>query len=193
MFAGKLAETQPAYDNDGRLHAPPIHPGMPAPTLSGPREDPEAGMPPTETEAKQAAASHGLFGNLFNSKTVTASSTPSSQVADGTTDANANDHSSFFVNLFNPKSDQPPAPQVQGAVLAGLNPNPPSHKAETPRSEPQQSEPQVAQTPKPKIRSQQDAGASSVDGNGLLKGAQPVVPAGNFASRWAGTPPASGQ
>jgi murein L,D-transpeptidase YafK len=197
VFASKLAETQPAYDNEGRLHAPPIHPGMAAPTLSGPREDPEADMPPTQTEAREAAAPHGLFGNLFNGKTDTASSTPPSpspsQVADGTTDASANDHSSFFGSLFKPKSDQPSTPQVQGAVLAGLNPNPPSHKTETPKSEPQQDAPQIAQTPKSKVRSQQDAGAGSADGNGLLKGAQPTVPTGNFSSRWAGTPPVSGQ
>jgi murein L,D-transpeptidase YafK len=202
VFAGKLAETQSAYDNDGRLHAPPIHPGMPAPTLSGPREDPEAGAPPTQTEAK-LAASQGLFGGLFNAKTGTSSSQVSSQasnqasnqVADGSTDAGANDHASLFGNLFKPKSDQPPAPQAQGTVLAGLNPGPPPRKTETPKSEPQQSEPQVAQTPKPRVKSQQgvSAGASPADGNGLLKGAQPVVPAGNFASRWAGTPPASGQ
>ena len=43
FFVGKLEVTQPVQDNEGRLHAPPIHPGMPPPTLSGPREDPQAG------------------------------------------------------------------------------------------------------------------------------------------------------
>src|SRR6201998_661612 len=44
VFVAKLQETQPVYDNDGHIHAPPVHPGMPAPTISGPREDPQAGV-----------------------------------------------------------------------------------------------------------------------------------------------------
>jgi len=196
VFAGKLAETQPVMDDDGHLHAPPIHPGMPPPTLSGPREDPEAGMVPTQTETKQAALPHGLFGNLFNAKTGTASSTStttsSSQVASAGTDGSTNNQPGFFASLFKLNSDKPQAPQVQGTALAGLNPNPPSHKADMPKndlqqSEPQRSEPQVAQTPKPKAKPQQDAHATApaTDGNGVLRGAQPVVPAGTFASRWS--------
>ncbi|MFZ3337703.1 MAG: hypothetical protein WA199_17385, partial [Xanthobacteraceae bacterium] len=80
-------------------------------------------------------------------------------------------------------------------VLAGLNPNP--RGAEPPRSEaartePQRAAPQMAQAPKPKAKSQdatqQDANAapSTVGSTGLLRGAQPVVPAGSFDGRWAG-------
>src|SRR5579863_10176393 len=63
FFVAKLAETQPVMDNEGRLHAPPIHPGMPAPTLSGPRENPQDGFPQTQV----ASSSTGIFGGLFNS------------------------------------------------------------------------------------------------------------------------------
>ena len=69
VFAAKLAETQPLYDNEGRLHAPPIHPGMPAPTLSGPRENPQDGFAQTQV----ASSSSGLFGGLFNSQATTKS------------------------------------------------------------------------------------------------------------------------
>jgi hypothetical protein len=150
----------------------------------------------TPIATQQANASGGLFGGMFNANSgatstdVAANGTPAA-----TSDGSAQDHSSFFANLFKPRNDataQTPAPQ--GAVLAGLNPNPQPRRIETPKNEPQQSEPQVAQTPKPKVKSQDaNATASSAGGNGLLKGAQPVVPAGTFANRWADTPVASGQ
>ena len=54
VFASKLAETQPLYDNEGRLHAPPIHPGMPAPMLSGPRENPQDGFAQTQVASSSS-------------------------------------------------------------------------------------------------------------------------------------------
>src|SRR6266566_9738899 len=59
VFVAKLEETTPVYDNDGHVHAPPIHPGMPRPMLSGPREDPQAGI---KTASIQKPS---LFGGLF--------------------------------------------------------------------------------------------------------------------------------
>ena len=188
VFASKLAETQPVYDNEGRLHAPPVHPGMPPPTLSGPRENPEAGVAPYSTAA--ASSSGGLFGGLFSAK-------PSGQAgevaATGTApDADSQNHSNFFASLFAPKKPQAPAPEPQGAVLAGLNPAPQPRRTEPPKSESQRAEPQIAQAPKSKPKSpeaaQQDANAapSTVGSTGLIKGAQPVVPAGSFDGRWAG-------
>ena len=71
VFASKLETTGPFLDNDGHLHAPPVHPGMPAPTLSAPRSE------PANTEIASSGNSRGLFGNLFSAK----SSAPQSQVA----------------------------------------------------------------------------------------------------------------
>jgi murein L,D-transpeptidase YafK len=198
VFASKLAETQPVYDNDGRLHAPPIHPGMPPPTLSGPRENPEGG--------EMASSSGGLFGGLFNAKsggqpsgqqTQVQTQVASQDAANGAaTDTGAQNHSNFFASLFEPKKQPAPASaDAQGAVLAGLNPNPSMiqpPKNEAARTEPPKPEPQIAQTPKPKAKSQdasqQDAaaGPASVGSTGLMRGAQPVVPAGTFDGRWAG-------
>ena len=191
VFASKLAETQPVMDNEGRLHAPPIHPGMPAPTLSGPRENPQDGFAQTQV----ASSSAGMFGGLFNSTATAQSPAPSPAADSGAAPAAApQSHSNFFASLFEPK--KPPAPaEPPGAVLAGLNPNP--RGAEPPRSEaartePQRAAPQMAQAPKPKAKSQdatqQDANAapSTVGSTGLLRGAQPVVPAGSFDGRWAG-------
>jgi murein L,D-transpeptidase YafK len=200
VFAAKLAETQPAFDNDGRLHAPPIHPGMPAPMLSGPRENPQDGFPHTQV----ASSSTGLFGGLFNTTTngqqsQAPAAAPVPATDSGTaTDTGSQSSSNFFASLFEPKKPQTPPPSdAQGAVLAGLNPNPGLRRTEPPRSEaartePQRAEPQTAQATRPKTRSQdasqQDGGAapSSTGGTGLMKGAQPVVPAGSFDSRWAG-------
>ena len=55
VFATKLAETTPVIDNEGRLHAPPVHPGMPAPTLSGPRENPQDGVAPQTQVASSSS------------------------------------------------------------------------------------------------------------------------------------------
>jgi murein L,D-transpeptidase YafK len=195
VFASKLAETQPAMDNDGHLHAPPVHPGMPAPMLSGPRENPEDGFAGTQV----ASSSSGIFGGLFNSTASRQNPPPAPAAPAGAAPAaNSPAHSNFFASLFEPK--KPPAPpEPQGTVLAGLNPNPAPH-AEPPRidarrTEPQKPEPQLAQAPKPKPKAQQtpqlDASAApatvgSTGSTGLMRGAQPVVPAGSFDSRWAG-------
>jgi murein L,D-transpeptidase YafK len=179
VFVAKLQTTDAVYDNDGRLHAPPIHPGMPPPTLSGPREDPQTGTVNT------ALSSGSSSGNLFGG--------PAGQ-----------DHPGFFGDLFKPHTSavaQAPAPQ--GAVLAGLNPASDPHRIEAPKAEPQKPGPQVAEMPAPKTKPQQDAAAAPpansagaskaaqhaatpANGAGLIKGAQPVLPTGTFDGRWAG-------
>jgi murein L,D-transpeptidase YafK len=203
VFAAKLDTTQPVMDNDGHLHAPPQHPGMPAPTLSGPREDPQAGVMTAGT-----AQPRGLFGNLFDSKLTP----PKPQVASAATDDQS--PSSFFGNLFKPKRDaaqQPPA--AKGTALAGLNPGTDLREPQPARSEiaaapkptPQPvAEPaarppaQIAEAPKPaakppatklqatKPQQQQDANAAAPPPVQQMRGAQPVVPAGSFDGRWAG-------
>jgi len=175
VFVAKLAETQPVYDNDGHIHAPPIHPGMPTPTISGPREDPEAGM---KTASVQKPS---LFGGLFDRTTTQGTS----QVASANTNSNSE---SFFARLFKPKSDTASQPAPQGTTLAGLKPTPEPRKVdtaklETPKSEPQKTEPQRAEAAS---RAQAPQVASAAPAAGLIKGAQPLVPAGSFDSRWAG-------
>jgi hypothetical protein len=183
VFVAKLEETAPVYDNDGHVHAPPIHPGMPRPTLSGPREDPQAGL---KTASIQKSS---LFGGIFD-RTTTQST---NQVASADTSQD-----NFFTRLFKPKSDtaqQPAAPQ--GAALAGLRPAAEARKVEVAKSEPQKTEPQkpqapVAAAPRPSPPPQapqapQVASATTPPPSGSpIKGAQPVVPTGSFDSRWAG-------
>jgi hypothetical protein len=179
VFVAKLQETQPVYDNDGHIHAPPVHPGMPAPTISGPREDPQAGM---KTASVQKS---NLFGGLFD-RTTTQST---SQVAS----ANTSSSEGFFARLFKPKSEAAPQPAAQGTTLAGIKPAAEPRKVATaklePKSEPQKTETQKAETPAaaaPRPTTQAPQVASAVPSAGLIKGAQPLVPAGSFDSRWAG-------
>lgn len=189
VFASKLAETQPIMDNNGHLHAPPVHPGMSAPMLSGPRENPENGF----TQTQVASSSPGVFGGLFTTQAAGQENQPSPTPAEPAPAAgtNSQNHSNFFASLFEPKKPPPPAFAEQGTALAGLNPTPPSTAVA--RSEPQRAEPQIAQAPKPKTRPQTapqvDANAaapSSTGSTGVMKGAQPMIPTGNFDSRWAG-------
>jgi hypothetical protein len=191
VFAAKLAETQPVMDNDGHLHAPPIHPGMPAPTLSGPRENPQEGFGQTQV----ASSSSGLFGGLFNTKTNGQQDQAAPKVADSTVtgSTSSQSHSNFFASLFEPKKPTPvPSFTDPGTTLAGLSPTPartgPPKSEEPQRTEPAKAEPQLAQAPKSKAKAQGNPqrDASAAPSVGLMKGAQPVVPTGSFEGRWAG-------
>jgi len=179
VFVAKLQETQPVYDNDGHIHAPPVHPGMPAPTISGPREDPQASL---KTASVQKS---NLFGGLFD-RTTTQST---SQVAS----ANTSSSEGFFARLFKPKSESAPQPAAQGATIAGLKPAAEPRKVDTaklePKSEPQKIQSQKVETPAaaaPRPATPAPQVASAAPSAGLIKGAQPLVPAGSFDSRWAG-------
>ena len=188
VFASRLAETNPVLDNDGRLHAPPIHPGMSAPTLSGPREDPEGGMVKSASSTQKPAT----FGSLFDAKTTSQSNQPA------TTDSGSSE--GFFAKLFKPKDTTAPQPAAQGVALAGLRPAPEPRKTEGPKIEVPKSE--VAKTEHPEAQKpetttaaaakipakpSQEANAYAPPATGsLMKGAQPVVPGGSFEGRWAG-------
>ena len=181
VFASKLAETNPAYDNDGRLHAPPVHPGMSAPTLSGPREDPEAGMVKTASATKPT-----LFGGLFDAKTAS----PSNQTAS----ADSGSSEGFFARLFKPKNDAVQQQPAQGVALAGLRPAPDPRKTDLAKAEPQRAEPQKPEKPETAAATKTPAKPPSQEANAyappttgsLIKGAQPTVPTGSFDGRWAG-------
>src|SRR5580700_1236841 len=193
VFVAKLDTTEPFYGNDGHLHAPPVHPGMPTPTIST-REDPD----PSST-GSSGSSGRGFLA-MFKSNSAPASTPqaapqpqpPQTQVAS----ADANDHAGFFSSWFKPKTDtaQQPPP-AQGTPLAGLKPAPaprkPDTKTETAKTDPPKPPPQVADAPKlkpslataapPKAqpnKPQQDASA-------VMKGAQAVVPTGSFDGRWA--------
>src|ERR1700733_5853645 len=146
VFVAKLDTTEPFYGNDGHLHAPPVHPGMPTPTIST-REDPD----PSST-GSSGSSGRGFLA-MFKSNSAPASTPqaapqpqpPQTQVAS----ADANDHAGFFSSWFKPKADtaQQPPP-AQGTPLAGLKPAPaprkPDTKTETAKTDPPKLPPQVA-------------------------------------------------
>jgi murein L,D-transpeptidase YafK len=186
VFIAKLDTTQPFMDNEGHLHAPPVHPGMSTPLISDPRQD-----------TASSSSSRGLFGHLFDAKSTTPSG-PQNQVASAAT--SDQDHPGFFANLFKQKTQTPP-PGPPGAVLYGIKPTksePAKAEAQKvePAAAPQKQAPQVADAAKPKAKSQpaapaqQDATAApppaTANNAGLINGAQPVVPSGGFEGRWAG-------
>ncbi len=200
VFAAKLQTTDAYYDNDGHIHAPPVHPGMPPPTLSAPRTE------PAYTVASGGNSSRGLFNDVFSSKS---SSQPSTSQQSSTeskvaaAEPTSQAHSStVFGDLFKLRTSAPTttgSTTAKGTVLAGLAPQSDTarrkndasktepQKAEPRRVEPQKAAPQVAEAPRPKAKSQQDANAAPPPASdGLISGAQPVVPSGSFDSRWAG-------
>ena len=140
------------------------------------------------------------LGTLFGSK-----STDSTQVA--ATEAGSQERGGggggFFSNLFASKSSEPtppapnPVPEATAAQkpaahsqLAALHPKP---KTEPGKNESGKNETAAKTEPaKPaaakeaaKSNPPQDANATTASTSSTINGAQPVVPAGNFDSRWA--------
>jgi len=187
VFAGKLATTASFYDAEGHLHAPPVHPGMSEPTLSGPRENAD-GSPDTPS----------LLA-MFKSKSTPQQPPPATPQGAQVASADTNDHS--FLSWFKPKTAAPAQPpEAQGTPLAGLKPTSEPRRIETAKTEPQrpdQQKPQVADTLKlkptvattttaPPSRPQQEANAAPATTGSVMKGAQPPMQSGSFDSRWAG-------
>jgi len=162
---------------------------------------PPARVPPPQAtgtaavaDTQQSSSSGGFFANIFGSKpaaqsTQVAASDPVTQERGGS--------NGFFGGLFSSNSNnaqQANAPATTGstalqpakpASAASLRPKPTTEPkpelrpqiADAAKQKPQQQQPQ----PQPKPQQEANAGAP---GGGVLKGAQPVVPSGNFDSRW---------
>ena len=191
VFIAKLDQPTAAYDNEGRLHAPPVHPGMPLPTISAP-----GGSEPETTSSVDAPKSGHSISGFFSSMFASKASADTTHVASA--EPEPQKKSSFFGNLFHSKKDgEQPASSSTGlrgtaqasaadksksathneaASAAGLRPKP--------KTEPHKNEPQETAAAKPTPKPQQEANAAP--NGGLLKGAQPVVPAGSFDNRWGG-------
>ena len=190
VFAGKLATTSSFYDADGHLHAPPVHPGMSEPTLSGPRENPD-GSPETPTLA-----------SMFKSKSTPQAPPPPAPTAQV---ASAEPSDQTLFSWFKPKTAAPAQPpEAQGTPLAGLKPAPEPRRIETAKTEPKP-QPQKPATPqiadslklKPTVatanpsngqpsKPQQEANAAPATTGSVMKGAQPLMQSGSFDSRWTG-------
>jgi murein L,D-transpeptidase YafK len=187
VFVAKLDDPTYTYDNNGHIHVPPLQPGRLPPAISPPR-----GSESDMTAAIAAPpAEPGSVGNIFGSMFA---SHASAEPAVASTDSGS--RSGFFGGLFGSKGDvaQQPAPQASAPVRTATAPpnlRPSVRTAPTatasirPKAQPQTAD---AGKPKPKTApiEQASAFAPAASSGSLISGAQPVVPAGNFNSRWSG-------
>jgi hypothetical protein len=190
VFISRLDNATYTYDNSGHIHVPPLQPGRLPPAISPPpgsESDMTAAI--AEPPAEPGSVSN-IFGNMFASR---ASAEPAVASAD------SGSHAGFFSGLFGSKPDaaQEPAPAVSAPVQTAtaartvpkLRPSvrttPTATASLRPKTLPQAAD---SSKPKPKTPPVEQANASTPPANGgsLINGAQPVVPSGNFNSRWAG-------
>ena len=200
VFMSRLENPTYTYDNEGHLHVPPLQPGRLPPQIS----TKESSYAATNNASSGGGVS-GFFSGLFNkngaSTRVAATDTNSTGSTGATTSAPA--HTGFFSSLFGSNHDTQQAnasgDTEQTAAAPPAKPNQPAAPSLRPRINPEsrKSETQIADTAKPKSTTtaaaattpapapQKEAnGAPPTSNNGMLNGAQPVVPAGSFNSRW---------
>jgi murein L,D-transpeptidase YafK len=198
VFVAKLDDESYTYDNSGHIHVPPQQPGRLPPALSPPQGS-ESDMKPAIDRAPQEGGTQlsSAFGNMFSSS---ASAEPAAVASSAEP---AQNHSSFFGGLFSSNHDNAPQPDAAPSEPAPVETatvptNPPKLKPsirETAAVRPQpkpvaehKTEPREADA-RPKIKpepeQQANASAPSTNTGSLINGAQPVMPSGNFNSRWS--------
>jgi hypothetical protein len=154
-----------------------------------------------ETPAEKPKSIAGLIGNLFGgSKSEPAAAPPPPRkepVVARSTDLAAKPKQAAPVHTASTPVRTETAPTPVRTASAGSSPwpsepapapwpapKPAAEAAPAPKPAPVQ-QPAKVETPRPEIRTAYTAPPAS--NNGLLAGAQPVVPTGSFESRWAGT------
>jgi len=187
VFASKLG-TQEGYDAKGNLvqiaTAPgslPRNGGVPATTITVPKSvesqpvqvasAPETKESPT-AQAKPATIA-GLIGNMFGGKeeTKTDNSAPALRGTNTDMAAKPKRTAPTYQTASAPKPQEKPKAIIANAEATQQAK--PAEKDSTPSA------------PAQEMRTAYSAPAPAP--NGLLSGAQPVMPVGTFASRWAGT------
>jgi murein L,D-transpeptidase YafK len=195
VFASKLDNPTYTYDDEGHLHVPPLQPGRLPPVLSaGPSTVASTGS--TGNNSNSSSSSSGSFlGSLFGSK---ANAAPSQgQVASAAPSTSTSSHGGLFSSLFSSTHDtadtnsdaastdtqQTPAPAKPKTVAH----NAPAHpKPSIDTGKPDEDEAKAASTPASAAPQKEANIVAPSVGNGVLRGAQPVVPSGSFDNRWGG-------
>jgi murein L,D-transpeptidase YafK len=170
--------------------------GEPAVVASVPMPHPAPQAKEGEPPAEKPTSITGLIGNLFGgSKSEPAAAQP--QVATRSTDLAAKPKQAGPVHAASTPVRTATAPTPVRTASAGSSPWPseptpspwpaPKPAAETaPAQKPAPvQQPAKVETPRPEIRTAYTTPPAS--NNGLLAGAQPVVPTGSFENRWSGT------
>ena len=167
----------------------PQQPSGPATVASVPMPHPAPQPKEGETPAQQKPTSiAGLIGNLFGgSKSEAAPAPPppqKEQVAARSTDLAAKPKQAPVHTASTPvrtaSAGSSPWPSEPAPSPA---PKPTAEAAPAPKPAPVQ-QPAKVETPRPEIRTAYTTPPAS--NNGLLAGAQPVVPTGSFETRWSG-------
>ncbi len=192
VFMSRLENPTYTYDNEGHLHVPPLQPGRLPPQIST-KESSYAAANPSSTGGGTAS---NFFGGLFNKNSTHVASTDTTST--GSTSAaapSAPTHTGFFASLFssgNTQQASAPADTEQTATATPPPAKPNKPAARRPNTDSQNSAAQVADTTKPKNAAtpapaaapRKEANGAPPADNGMLNGAQPVVPAGSFSNRW---------
>ena len=197
VFISKLDTATYTYDSNGHLHVPPLQLGRLPPAISPPRgseSDMQAAVaaPPVRVEGSLG----NPFGALFSSQ---ASAAPAAAA-----DASAPQTPAAKRNATAAERKPKPARREAPAAVAGLRGGSatrkdepqqaeaakpkPKAKGEQAQGEQAQSERQAQEAAKPKAKGEQQADAFTppASNDGLISGAQPVIPSGSFESRWQG-------
>ncbi len=189
VFLAKLDNPTYTYDDEGHLHVPPLQPGRLPPAISPPRSyqtDTTAGL-----AAPASTSVSGFFSGLFASQSAP---TPSQ----ASTDPGSQAHTGLFGSLFGSKHDDAqqasasaePPDTTPAATQTKSRPASAAALRLKPAVEPRNGASQVADgvkpkpTPAPAPTKDANTAAPPAGNNGLLNGAQPVVPAGSFDSRF---------
>jgi hypothetical protein len=209
VFAAKLAPHN-EFDNNGRAYqvagnavapgALPRTPGRAATAAETPQAQQEraqnapvvaasAPVPHAARQAKEGEAPPekpksiaGLIGNIFRGSQSQAEPTPAAteqvNLRGSNSDASAKTKRPTPIRAASAPILTPPKPRQDAPKAVADN------AAVKPTAKPQQPEQaETSRTPAPDMRT---AYAPPANDNGLLAGAQPVVPAGSFDSRWSG-------
>jgi murein L,D-transpeptidase YafK len=187
VFASKLG-TQEGYDSKGNLvqvatapGALPRSGGVPATMITVPKSVPEsqpvqvaAASTPEENNAKPSSIA-GLIGNMFSGKEEAKADDSAPALRGTNTDMAAKPKRAApaYQTASVPKPQEPAKPK---AAVANAEPAPQAKPAE---------QDNTPSAPAQEMRTAYSAPAPAP--NGMLSGAQPVMPVGTFAGRWAGT------
>ena len=199
VFMSRLENPTYSYDNEGHLHVPPLQPGRLPPQIST-KESSYAAV--SNASGTNGGTVSSFFGGLFNknSASTRVASTDTSATTGSTGAASPQTHTGFFSSLFSSNRDTAQQANASGdtdqTAASAAPPAKPNKPAARPRpnTDSQKSAPQIADTTKPKTaptaastpapQKEANGAAPPPSNNGMLNGAQPVVPAGTFSNRW---------
>ena len=195
VFMSKLENATYSYDNEGHLHVPPLQPGRLPPQISTKEAS-------TAYANNPKSSNSGFLGSLFNkdssSTRVAAADTSSTGSTGSTSAASSSSNTGFFGKLFSwgrddtqkasPDADAAPTPPTpvkpnKPAMRPRINTGP-TMIADKDKAKPKATTTAAAPTAGTRQEASADVAAPPASNNGMLNGAQPVVPAGSFTNRF---------